>query len=73
MWAADRALHAAIRELPEADMEAEIHDLKFRLAALMAAGYQGVTKRLYEHYPDLCPSDLRQTLDLESDGKMGSA
>jgi hypothetical protein len=70
MWAADRALHAAIGELQEAGMGAETHELQFRLAALMSAGYQGVTKRLYEHYPELCPAGLRGTLDQDSDGGM---
>ena len=58
--AADRALHAAYCLLGEVDAAEQYQVYRLRLARLLSDTFIGVTRPLYEDYPDLMPNEVKE-------------
>lgn len=66
---ADRALHAAYCLLGEAGAAGQFQVYQHRLACLLSITFIGVTRPLYEHYPELMPDDVKEIPVLPPDAQ----
>ena len=59
---ANGALNGAYRALHQAPDAEEYAEQKRRIAMLMALLGTGLVRRIHKEYPELCPTELRETL-----------
>jgi hypothetical protein len=57
---ADRALHTAYCLLGEVDDAEQYQVYRLRLARLLSETFIGVTRPLYEDYPELMPDEVKE-------------
>jgi hypothetical protein len=62
---ANGALNGAYRALHNAPNSDDYTEAKKRIATLVALLGTGVMRQIYKEHPDLCPTALRETLDLK--------
>ena len=62
---ANGALNGAYRALHHAASSDDYTEEKKRIATLIALLGTGVVRQIHKEHPDLCPTALRETLDLK--------
>jgi hypothetical protein len=62
---ANGALNGAYRALHHAASSDDYTEQKKRIATLVALLGTGIMRQIHKEHPDLCPTALRETLDLK--------